>query len=65
MLEAEFYAAVKRSPSLFSEITNKACTQCPTAEAGLCPGECIDRHARKHAADDDRGLWCLTRPAIG
>jgi hypothetical protein len=25
MLEAEFYAAVKRSPSLFSEIPKKEC----------------------------------------
>ena len=27
MLEAEFYAAVKRSPSLFSETPKKECTQ--------------------------------------
>ncbi len=33
MLEAEFYAAVKHSPSLFSEIPKKECTQ-----ASICRG---------------------------
>jgi hypothetical protein len=57
MLEAEFYAAAKRSPSLFSEITNKEEARGrTTAEAGVCPGECIDRHVEKHAANDDHGL---------
>ncbi|MER2022356.1 MAG: hypothetical protein ABS940_10805, partial [Stenotrophomonas sp.] len=46
MLEAEFYAAVKHSPSLFSEIPKKECTQ-----ASICRGRPLRGRVHRHARD--------------